>query len=69
MQTRETVISHIERVSFSFTEVLLKIMVAAEVMHIGNIKIGPIDVNNKSAELSYLIGDKSFWGKDMRRKR
>ena len=44
-------------------------MVAAEVMHIGNIKIGPIDVNNKSAELSYLIGDKSFWGKDMRRKR
>lgn len=62
-QTLETVVSHIEKVSSSPTEVLLKIVIAAEGMHIGNIKIGPIDVNNKSAELSYFIGDKSFWGK------
>ena len=62
-QTLETVISHIKKVSSSPTEVLLKIVVAAEGTHIGNIKIGPIDVNNKSAELSYFIGDKSFWGK------
>ena len=62
-QTLKTVVSHIEKVSSSPTEVLLKIVVAAEGAHIGNIKIGPIDVYNKSAELSYLIGDKSFWGK------
>ena len=62
-QTLETVVAHIEKVSSSSTEVLLKIVIAAEGMHIGNIKIGPIDVNNKSAELSYFIGDKSFWGK------
>ena len=62
-QTLETVVAHIEKVSSSPTEVLLKIVIAAEGMHIGNIKIGPIDVNNKSAELSYFIGDKSFWGK------
>ena len=62
-QTLETVVAHIEKVSSSSTEVLLKIVIAAEGTHIGNIKIGPIDVNNKSAELSYLIGDKSFWGK------
>ena len=62
-QTLETVVSHIEKVSSSPTEVLLKIVVVAEGAHIGNIKIGPIDVNNKSAELSYLIGNKSFWGK------
>lgn len=61
-QTLETVISHIKKVSSSPTELLLKIVVTAEEMHIGNIKIGPIDVNNKSAELSYLIGEKSFWG-------
>jgi [ribosomal protein S5]-alanine N-acetyltransferase len=30
--------------------------------HIGNIKIGSIVASNKSAELSYLNGDKSFWG-------
>ena len=62
-QTLETVVAHIEKVSSSSTEVLLKIVIAAEGMHIGNIKIGPIDVNNKSAELSYFIGDKSFLGK------
>ena len=62
-QTLETVVAHIEKVSSSSTEVLLKIVIAAEGTHIGNIKIGPIDVNNKSAELSYFIGDKSFWGK------
>lgn len=58
----ETVISHIKKVSSSPTELLLKIVVAAEEVHIGNIKIGPIDVKNKSAELSYFIGNKSFWG-------
>jgi ribosomal-protein-alanine N-acetyltransferase len=61
-QNLETVISHIKKVSSSPTELLLKIVVVAEKIHIGNIKIGPIDVNNKSAELSFLIGDKSFWG-------
>jgi ribosomal-protein-alanine N-acetyltransferase len=61
-QTLETIISHIKNVSSSPNEILLKIVVASEGMHIGNIKIGPIDVNNKSAELSYLIGAKSFWG-------
>ncbi len=61
-QTLATVISHIEKVSSSPTEVLLKIMLINEGKHIGNIKIGPIDTNNKSAELSYFIGDKSFWG-------
>ena len=45
-QTLETVISHIKKVSASPTELLLKIVVVAEGTHIGNIKIGPIDVNN-----------------------
>jgi len=61
-QTLETVIAHIRKVSSSSTEVLLKIVVASEGLHIGNIKIGPIDVNNKSAEVSFFIGDKAFWG-------
>lgn len=29
--------------------------------HIGNIKLGDIDYNNRNASVSYLIGDKSFW--------
>lgn len=31
--------------------------------HIGNIKIGPIDDSNNSAQISYFIGEKQFWGK------
>ena len=31
--------------------------------HIGNIKLGPIRWEHKSAEVSYFIGDKNFWGR------
>jgi len=32
-------------------------------IHIGNIKIGPINFIHKNAELSYFIGEKQLWGK------
>ena len=32
-------------------------------IHVGNIKIGPIDFNNKNTQISYFIGEKSYWGK------
>jgi len=32
-------------------------------LHIGNIKIGPIHPIYKYADISYFIGDKSYWGK------
>lgn len=31
--------------------------------HLGNIKIGPINDLHKNTEISYFIGDQSFWGK------
>ena len=31
--------------------------------HIGNIKLGPIKWKHKSAEISYFIGNRKFWGK------
>ena len=31
--------------------------------HIGNVKLGPIKFQHKSAEVSYVIGVKEFWGK------
>ena len=30
--------------------------------HIGSIKLGKINPDHKTADLSYIIGDKSFWG-------
>lgn len=32
-------------------------------LHIGNIKLGPIRWEHQSAEVSYFIGDRDFWGK------
>lgn len=29
-------------------------------IHVGNIKLGPIDFNHKRADISYFIGDKNF---------
>jgi RimJ/RimL family protein N-acetyltransferase len=34
-----------------------------DINHIGNIKIGPIDLFHKTADISYVIGDKNYWGK------
>ena len=31
--------------------------------HIGNIKLEPIEFNNKNATLGILIGDKKYWGR------
>jgi len=33
--------------------------------HIGNIKLGPINWHHKNATLSYIIGDKDYWGKGL----
>ena len=32
-------------------------------VHIGNIKLGPINFAHKTGEISYFIGEKSLWGK------
>jgi aryl-alcohol dehydrogenase-like predicted oxidoreductase/RimJ/RimL family protein N-acetyltransferase len=39
------------------------ISIKSSKQHIGNIKIDPVDINNKSAELGIMIGDKNEWGK------
>ena len=33
--------------------------------HIGNIKLGPINWYHKNATLSYIIGDKNYWGQGL----
>tara|TARA_B100000902_G_C27247189_1_gene883241 strand:+ start:925 stop:1446 length:522 start_codon:yes stop_codon:yes gene_type:complete len=31
-------------------------------IHIGNIKLGPINLKHRTAEISYFIGEKELWG-------
>jgi RimJ/RimL family protein N-acetyltransferase len=32
-------------------------------LHIGNVTIGPIDFNHMNAEISYIVGERTMWGK------
>ncbi|MBU0986970.1 MAG: GNAT family N-acetyltransferase [Proteobacteria bacterium] len=32
-------------------------------LHIGNIKLGPVDVIHRFADVGLVVGDKKFWGK------
>lgn len=45
------------------SEVDLLLGIFCENIHIGNIKLGPIRWEHKSSEISYFIGDKSYWQK------
>lgn len=60
-QTTETLTAYVRKMSKSTTELLFKILISNSDRHIGNIKIGPIDTNHRSSELSYFIGAKEEW--------
>ena len=49
----------------SRNEFLYKILINEnkKIRHIGNIKLGPINIENKTADISYFIGDRNYWNK------
>jgi len=44
------------------SNILFGIFIKKSMKHIGNIKIGPINHNHKTAPIGILIGDKNEWG-------
>ena len=44
-------------------EILFAICIKENDIHIGNIKLGPINWIHRFADISLLIGDKNYWGK------
>ena len=42
--------------------ILLGIFYKINQLHIGNVKLEPIDFENTTAQLGLLIGDKDYWG-------
>jgi ribosomal-protein-alanine N-acetyltransferase len=63
--TREDVIDYIEEGRRSGTYYMLALCDAASGLHVGNVKIGPIDRGNGNSDLVTVIGDRSFWGKGL----
>lgn len=61
-QTKESVAEFIRRVH-NDRNYLFGIFDGATREHIGNIKIGNINLNHRFADVGLLIGEKSHWGK------
>ena len=60
LHTVDSVTKYVNKYFLSNVDILFGIFYENE--HIGNIKLGPI-IENKSAEIGFIIGEKSMWGK------
>ena len=67
LETRSTSIKelkeYIEEKKENENCIFLGIFIKNTDKHIGNVKLEPIDWNDKKATLGILIGDKNYWGK------
>jgi len=63
--TRQDVIDYIEEGRRNGTYHMLAVCDATSGLHIGNVKIGPIDRANGTSDLVTVIGDRGFWGKGL----
>jgi len=61
-QNIKSVGQFVKKMNKSNNNYLLGIFLKKEKKHIGNIKIGNIDYNNKSAEIGFFIGEKKYHG-------
>ena len=55
-------VAFIEGCAASPTDLLLGMFLADTHEHIGNIKLGPINLHHGTAEIGLLIGERSCWG-------
>ena len=53
----------ISAVNASDDTLMLGIFLTSDNVHIGNIKLGPIDRNHSTGDIGLLIGDRSQWGR------
>ena len=59
--TLETVKDYVNQLYFSENDLLFGIYY--DELHIGNMRLGPINFEHLNAEVGYLIGEKNFWAK------
>lgn len=63
IQTLDSVKSFVESQMANDHSVLFAITTILDGRHIGNIKIGPINRYHNHADISYFIGEKSYWNR------
>lgn len=62
-QTIDSVYKYVQKIIGTDNELLLAMCLQDNHKHIGNIKLGSINLIHRNAEISLFIGDKSEWGK------
>ena len=62
VQSYESCVEFVNRKQEDESEELLGVFTKNNNKHIGNCKLGDIKKFHHTAEISYLIGDKSYWG-------
>jgi ribosomal-protein-alanine N-acetyltransferase len=60
--SKESIQDYVRRLAADRDNLLLAIVIRETGLHIGNLKLGPIDRNHRSADLGIMIGEKSSWG-------
>lgn len=53
---------YVERIATDSRNTFFAIVVRATGQHIGNVKLGPIDLNHRRASIGIMIGERSCWG-------
>jgi [ribosomal protein S5]-alanine N-acetyltransferase len=54
--------NYISKINSSSDSLLLGIFLKRNMMHIGNIKLGPIDPYRSTVDIGFLIGEERYWG-------
>jgi RimJ/RimL family protein N-acetyltransferase len=62
-QTAETLKHYVQSVAQQTGQIVLAIIDKKTEQHIGNISLQQISWVDRSAEIAFLLGEKSFWGK------
>lgn len=62
---RENVIAYMDEGRETGVYHMLALCDAATGLHIGNVKVGPIDREHGTSDLVTVIGDRTFWGKGL----
>lgn len=62
-QNLETIQSFVESQRKNAHSVLFAIISKESDLHIGNIKIGPVNKHHNHADISYFIGNKTYWNR------
>lgn len=58
----EELLAFVDKVNMGPDSLLLGIFHRGDARHIGNIKLGPMNIVHKRADLGFLIGEKAYWG-------